>query len=103
MSDKMSNAVKAERRRFADPKPQRTPAEQLAVLDARLGVGVGAARERARLTALLPQAKRTRVRKASADLTVRPSMTEFADMEARRKANAAEAYAFLLAKNGESL
>lgn len=47
--------AKTERKRRADERDRerakRTPAEQLAILDERLGEGVGAVRERARLEA----------------------------------------------------
>lgn len=45
----------AETRRLA--REQRTPAQQLAALDARLGVGVGAYKERTRLHVEAAQAK----------------------------------------------
>lgn len=60
--DKAATAYKAEhgpeaRQRKADERDQlratRSPEEQLAVLDQRLGVGQGARRERARLQALI--------------------------------------------------
>jgi hypothetical protein len=48
-----SNFANADLR--AKERAQRTPAQQLALLDERLGAGVGATKERARLTALMQQ------------------------------------------------
>jgi len=55
------DAVREERKRNAEARQRQrdelSPEEQLAALDKRLGVGVGAARERARLQALLDRNK----------------------------------------------
>lgn len=54
---KRGAAVRQERKDKADARQRQrdelTAAEQIAVLDARLGAGVGAERERARLQALI--------------------------------------------------
>ncbi len=55
---------KEDRRRRANERQEtrakRTPEEQLRLLDDRFGPGLGAAKERARLQALIDEAKRQR-------------------------------------------
>ena len=53
-----SHAVKAERVAVREAaRASRSPREQLALLDQRLGIGQGAVKERARLNALVPAKK----------------------------------------------
>lgn len=51
-------AVRAEGRTLA--RAEVSPEDQIAILDARLGAGVGAVRERARLAAMIAPARRRR-------------------------------------------
>jgi hypothetical protein len=88
MSNKQIMRVRAGRRaadralRRDNPPPKRTAEQQLARLDDRLGVGIGARRERDRLAGVkLPKGalagKRTRTRRRSKDPKVAVSMSVF--------------------------